>query len=943
MKKLLLSAFVAFSMLATTKTFAQQGFGTNTPDKSAAVDIVSSQRGLLIPRLNLSATNVASPVTAPAQSLFVYNQATSNASVAPANRVTPGFYYWDTNRWVRFRSEGSEKTTVVTAGNNVEVDATTSPDGLTTTYKVGVAAGTQGQVLVTVNDGGTLKSEWVNPEDFITGVNGITVTPVTDPATGITTNEVALGGPLTKDTEIDLAGNDLAIKGLPTVPNVTNETVMVMDPTTGLLKQVTVANLVNAQDLSTDGIIGVGADATSATANTLADAVLTPTYLKIKDNAITAQQIATGAVGTNELATGAVTADKLSTKDSETGTIAPPNTVPVANADGTVTYKTIAQAAGEDLTTDGKIVIGATNATTLADAVLVATSLKIAPESITSADILNGTIESSDIKDGTITTTDIQAPGSTTNTGGTANQVMVTDAAGNVSWVAQSALPSNTVIQNGVNTTVNGDGSTTNPYKIDVNTANATTTGAVKQAAAGTEEVTIAADGTLSVNEANVVVRGDVTGNLGATTVSGIQGVGVSDADPTATNNMLVFNPTSGQWEPSTVAAAAGKTLTTDDVIQITGTGTTTNSAAQTVLKDINLAIGADKITATHIAADAVGASELANDAVASENIINGTIKTEDIQAPGSSTNTGGTANQVMVTDAAGNVSWVAQSALPSNTQMANGLNTTVEGNGSAATPFKVNVATASGTTLGVVKQADTNAEVLIDATGALSIDESKVVLSGDVTGPLNDTNVAAIQGTAVSATAPLNNQILAYNGTAWTPTAPTTLVAVDNGISKSATDGDIILGGTLNEAATDIKTGGASNTLAISGLIAPTTASEIVYAQTADGVLRKAARSISQAITSSQTVNTITGYSDFVQEIIITAEIGTADINVTLPAATATNKGQVVNVKITNTTEPANYVNILTPAGTLTYGALPYQGWIVKSNGTAWEIVARN
>ncbi|MDM1514561.1 hypothetical protein HX055_17735, partial [Myroides odoratimimus] len=108
MKKLILSATVAFTVLTTSNIYAQQGFGTNTPDRSSAVDIVSGKRGLLIPRLELKDTKIASPVSKPANALFVYNTAT-------AGDVTPGFYYWETTdqndetkgRWVRFVSSNS--------------------------------------------------------------------------------------------------------------------------------------------------------------------------------------------------------------------------------------------------------------------------------------------------------------------------------------------------------------------------------------------------------------------------------------------------------------------------------------------------------------------------------------------------------------------------------------------------------------------------------------------------------------------------------------------------------------------------------------------------------------------------------------------------------------------------------------------------------------------
>jgi len=71
-----------------------------TPDASAMLDVVATNNGLLIPRIALTATNTASPITLPATSLVVYNSAT--AGTAP-NNITPGFYFWDGSKWVRFQ------------------------------------------------------------------------------------------------------------------------------------------------------------------------------------------------------------------------------------------------------------------------------------------------------------------------------------------------------------------------------------------------------------------------------------------------------------------------------------------------------------------------------------------------------------------------------------------------------------------------------------------------------------------------------------------------------------------------------------------------------------------------------------------------------------------------------------------------------------------------
>jgi hypothetical protein len=70
-------------------------------DPSAMLDVSSTNTGLLVPRLALTATNVAAPVTTPLNSLLVYNTATAGAG---ATAVTPGYYYWDNaaSIWRRF-------------------------------------------------------------------------------------------------------------------------------------------------------------------------------------------------------------------------------------------------------------------------------------------------------------------------------------------------------------------------------------------------------------------------------------------------------------------------------------------------------------------------------------------------------------------------------------------------------------------------------------------------------------------------------------------------------------------------------------------------------------------------------------------------------------------------------------------------------------------------
>jgi len=88
-------------ILINTSIFGQVGVGTTTPQ--ATMDITSTNDGILIPRIALTATNVATVLT-PTVSELVYNTATS---VPGPNQVTPGFYYWDGSIWVRIASGAS--------------------------------------------------------------------------------------------------------------------------------------------------------------------------------------------------------------------------------------------------------------------------------------------------------------------------------------------------------------------------------------------------------------------------------------------------------------------------------------------------------------------------------------------------------------------------------------------------------------------------------------------------------------------------------------------------------------------------------------------------------------------------------------------------------------------------------------------------------------------
>ncbi|RYE30253.1 MAG: hypothetical protein EOP42_12545, partial [Sphingobacteriaceae bacterium] len=100
-------AILAFMLFAKTVFSQNVGISSSnsfTPDASAALDVSYTSKGLLIPRVALTASNAAGPISSPATSLLVYN--TTAAGTAPTN-VVPGYYYWNGSAWVMLTTNQS--------------------------------------------------------------------------------------------------------------------------------------------------------------------------------------------------------------------------------------------------------------------------------------------------------------------------------------------------------------------------------------------------------------------------------------------------------------------------------------------------------------------------------------------------------------------------------------------------------------------------------------------------------------------------------------------------------------------------------------------------------------------------------------------------------------------------------------------------------------------
>ena len=98
MKKLL------FLLLISIGVFAQTGIGTTTPHASAKLDVSSTNKGFLPPRVTLTSTTDASTIVSPAEGLLVYNL----GSVG----LQAGYYYWNGANWATI-------ATATSAGNGV--------------------------------------------------------------------------------------------------------------------------------------------------------------------------------------------------------------------------------------------------------------------------------------------------------------------------------------------------------------------------------------------------------------------------------------------------------------------------------------------------------------------------------------------------------------------------------------------------------------------------------------------------------------------------------------------------------------------------------------------------------------------------------------------------------------------------------------------------------
>ncbi|MDU1903724.1 MAG: hypothetical protein E6772_02990 [Dysgonomonas sp.] len=89
---------------------AQVGIGTSTPDASAVLDITSTNKGVIFPRVTLTSRTDNTTIANPTTGLMVYNTGTH------ANFQIEGYLFWDGGAWRLFSSGQTISPEIATLG-----------------------------------------------------------------------------------------------------------------------------------------------------------------------------------------------------------------------------------------------------------------------------------------------------------------------------------------------------------------------------------------------------------------------------------------------------------------------------------------------------------------------------------------------------------------------------------------------------------------------------------------------------------------------------------------------------------------------------------------------------------------------------------------------------------------------------------------------------------
>lgn len=276
---------------------------------------------------------------------------------------------------------------------------------------------------------------------------------------------------------------------------------------------------------------------------------------------------------------------------------------------------------------------------------------------------------------------------------------------------------------------------------------------------------------TAAINISGEAVGGDISGTVSNAKVEALQGRDLSAAAP-SDGHTLIWNALASSWQPQAVTTPP---LSPDPA------GTYGSSTAIPVVTVNNKGYVTSVSTASlNVASNAVGGD------------ISGTIGAATVVAlQGNS---------------------VASTA-PSNGQVLQwGGTTWAPASIAALTPLVPNPAGTYGSATGIpVVTVDQFGRTTVASTTTL--DASGQTVGGDLSGTVGSASVIALRGTAVSAAAPTNGQVLSYNGTQWAPSSVGSAAPVDASYIVISTNPTL-----TNERALAVTTGELTQTDAGAG-----------------------------------------------------------------------------------------------------------------------------
>ena len=152
---------VLFLLLVVTTVSAQIGVGTRTPHPDAMLEVATTNKGILLPRVALTATTAVAPLSAHVAGMTVYNTAT-------AADVTPGYYYNDGSKWVKLATgQGVKGDTGASAYQSAVAGGYTGTEAQWLASLVGAAGKSAYEVWKATPDN-TTKSE----ADYLASLKG---------------------------------------------------------------------------------------------------------------------------------------------------------------------------------------------------------------------------------------------------------------------------------------------------------------------------------------------------------------------------------------------------------------------------------------------------------------------------------------------------------------------------------------------------------------------------------------------------------------------------------------------------------------------------------------------------------------------------------------------------------------------------------------------------